>query len=527
MNSTVVVFLGLYFAVVLGIGAWTVRRGVAKNLEGYLLGGRRAGPLVTALTLQSTSMSGYMFLGAGSLGYAHGYWALWYAAGDIGGGVLNLSVIGRRMRKFSQLMGALTAIEYLEKRYPSPAVRLVAGSLTVFLLGCYALAQFIAGGKGLALVSGLSYPLALFVAVTVILIYTYLGGYLAVAYTDTFQSVVMLTGVLWILGAVLLELDGLSTANRALAELDPTLLSVWGRDLVYEGQWGIVVGAVLVFSVGYMGWPHVVTRHMAMRSPGTARLSGAYATLWNLFFVPAPYLIGILALLILPTLDDPELAIFRIAGQLLPAAVTGIVMAAIMAAIMSTADSLLLQTGSIAARDLYQRFAHPDATEQQMVWISRLLILMIGAVGYIVALVEPPTVFAIVLFATSVLGSAFLPAYVCAVWWRKANAAGALASMSVGSGVALTWELAGLAETTTVHSMVAGVVGSTTTMIIVSLLTQRMNPVPAYVIAAMESAARQGSVSKRLAAESDASLAVEAAEIEQMLNGDGDREGPS
>ncbi len=521
MNSTVVVFLGLYFLVVLAIGAWTVRRGVARNLEGYLLGGRQAGPLVTALTLQSTSMSGYMFLGAGSLGYAQGYWALWYAAGDIGGGVLNLSVIGRRMRKFSQLMGALTAIEYLEKRYPSPAVRLIAGGLTVFLLGCYVLAQFIAGGKGLALVSGLPYSLALFVAVAIILTYTYLGGYLAVAYTDTFQSLVMLFGVLWILIAVLAELDGLGAANRALAALDPTLLSVWGRDLIYEGQWGIVIGAVLVFSVGYMGWPHVVTRHMAMKSPATARLSGAYATLWNLFFVPAPYLVGILALLILPTLEDPELAIFRVAGELLPAAVTGLVMAAIMAAIMSTADSLLLQTGSIAARDLYQRFVSPDASEAHMVWIARALILMIGVAGYVVAIVEPPTVFSIVLFATTVLGSAFLPAYVCAVWWRKANTPGALASMIVGAGVSFVWEFFGLAESSTVHSMVAGTLCSTVTMIVVSLLTQRVSPVPLHIVAAMDAAAQLGPVPKRLARNADASLALEATEIQRALDRDG------
>ncbi len=100
MNSTVIVFLILYFLVVLGIGVWAMRGGVGRSMEGYLLGGRKVGPLVTALTLQSTSMSGYMFLGAGALGFSEGYWALWYAAGDIGGGVLNLSIIGRRMRKF-------------------------------------------------------------------------------------------------------------------------------------------------------------------------------------------------------------------------------------------------------------------------------------------------------------------------------------------------------------------------------------------------------------------------------------------
>ena len=188
MNTTAVLFLGIYFALVLGIGVWSMRLGAGKDLEGFLLGGRRVGPLVTALTLQTTSMSGYMFLGAGALGFAEGYWALWYAAGDIGGGVLNLSVIGRRMRKFSQIIGALTSIEYLEKRYPSPAVRLIAGVLTVFLIGCYVLAQFIAGGKGMELVTGVPYWFALLIAVGIILLYTLLGGYLAVAYTDALQS---------------------------------------------------------------------------------------------------------------------------------------------------------------------------------------------------------------------------------------------------------------------------------------------------------------------------------------------------
>ena len=207
MNTTVLAFLVLYYVVVLGIGIWAMRRGARDDFEGYLLGGRNVGPLVTALTLQSTSMSGYMFLGAGSLAYTTGYWSLWFAAGDIGGGVLNLSIIGRRMRKFSQMMGSLTAIEYLEARYPSPVTRLIAASLAMFLLAFYVVAQFIAGGKGMALVTGLDYEWALLIALAVITLYTLLGGYLAVAYTDFFQSVIMLVGVVWILGAALAHDD--------------------------------------------------------------------------------------------------------------------------------------------------------------------------------------------------------------------------------------------------------------------------------------------------------------------------------
>lgn len=513
MSGTVVFFLVLYYVIVLGIGYWAMRRGGDENLEGYLLGGRRVGPMATALTLQSTSMSGYMFLGAGGLGFAQGYWALWYAAGDVGGGVLNLSAIGRRMRKLSQMMGALTAIEYLEKRYPSPAVRLFAGLLTVFLLGFYVLAQFIAGGKGMSLVTGISYPAALAIAVGIILVYTFMGGYLAVAYTDFFQSLVMLVGVMWILLAALSEVGGFTAANNAIDALDPTLLSIWGKDLGYHGQWGIAAGAILIFSVGYMGWPHVVTRHMAMTRPSTARQAGLWATLWNLLFVPAPYIVGILAILILPGLDDPEMAIFRVAGRLLPAAVTGLVMAAIMAAIMSTADSLLLQTGSIASRDLYERFINPHASERQMVWVSRGLVFAIAVIGYAVALIEPPTVFGVVIFATSVLGSAFLPAFVCAVWWSKANMPGALASMIVGASVAFVWQYAGLVETTQLHPMLTGVLSSSITMVVVSLVTQKISPVPAHIREAMVDSARVGPIAA-------VALTNEAAAVERAINGD-------
>jgi sodium/proline symporter len=524
MSGTVLLFLVLYYIVVLGIGYWAMRHGGSEDLEGYLLGGRQVGPMATALTLQSTSMSGYMFLGAGGLGYTQGYWAMWFAAGDIGSGVLNLSTIGRRMRKLSQMFGALTSIEYLEKRYPSPVIRLFAGILTVFLLGFYVLAQMIAGGKGMALVTGLPYPVALAIAVGIILIYTFMGGYLAVAYTDFFQSLVMLVGVLWIAAAVLIEVGGLTAGNNAIAELDPTLLSIWGKGLGFEGQWGVALGAVLIFSIGVLGWPHVVTRHMAMSRPATARKAGMWATAWNLFFVPTPYLVGILAVLILPELDDPEMAIFAAANLLLPAAVTGLVMAAIMAAIMSTADSLLLQTGSIASRDIYERFINPKASERQMVMVSRGLVLAIAVIGYIVALYEPPTVFAIVIFATSVLGSAFLPAYFCAVWWKKANTAGALSSMVVGAAVAFGWEVAGMVETTQMAPMTAGVACSITTMIVVSLLTQKISPVPESIREAMDEAAAVRPIPERLMAATDMSLGPEAAAVDRAL-GNGQNDG--
>jgi sodium/proline symporter len=157
---------------------------------------------------------------------------------------------------------------------------------------------------------------------------------------------------------------------------------------------------------------------------------------------------------------------------------------------MSTADSILLQAGTIASRDIFQRFLRPDATDKQMVAVSRLLVLAIAVLGFLVALLRPPGVFSIVIFTTSVLGSAFLPSYLCAVFWRRANSPGALASMLGGASTALLWELTGVNEATAIHPMFAGVTVSAVLIVVVSLLTQRRAPVPEHVLAAMEEAAK-------------------------------------
>lgn len=508
--TTEINFLLFYFLILIGIGIWAMRRGAGKGLEGYLLGGRSMGPAVTALTLQSTSMSGYMFLGAGSLAYTQGYWSLWYALGDLGGGVLNMSVLGRRMRKLSQILGAVTSIEYLERRYPSALTRIIAAPLALICLFFYVLAQFIAGGKGLALVTGFSYPLALGIAIGVIVLYTFLGGYLAVAYTDFFQAIIMLIGVLWILFAALATLGGLGTANARIGEIDSSLLTMWGKDLANYGQWGLIIGALLVFSIGYLGWPHVVVRHMAMKRPSVARKAGGYAMLFNILFVPAPYLVGIVALLIVPIGTDPEMAIFATAQLLLPPAVVGIVMAGIMAAIMSTADSILLQAGTIASRDIYHRFVNKKMNAKNMVRVSRGMVLALAIVGFFIAVFQPPAVFALVIFATTILGSAFVPCYVAAVWWKKTNTVGAVSSMIVGTAVPVVWEIFSLVSRTGLDSMLVGIVSSVTAMIVGSLLTQTSCPVPAHIQAALGETERLGPIPAELFKGQDVIMAAEA-----------------
>ena len=484
--NVALLFLILYFVVMAGIGVWTTRRS-STSTEDYLLAGRSLGPAVTALRLQSSSMSGYMFLGAGSLGYTQGYFGMWYALGDLGGGIMNLSILGRRMRKLSQRLGSLTSIEYLEHRYRSAWVRIIAAPIALGCLFLYVLSQFVAGGVGLASVTGWNFELSLIIATGVIVLYTFLGGYLAVAYTDFVQAIVMLVGMLWILIATLQAVGGFAEGNRKVGAINQNLLTMWGADLHYQGQWGVILGALMIFSIGYLGWPHVVVSHMAMKQPSVVRGAGAYSMIFNYLFIPAPYLIGTFALVILPELNDSEQAIFQVAQTVLPSFAVGIVMAAVMAAIMSTADALLLQASTIAAKDIMARFFLPAMTERQMVLISRAMVLLIAVAGIGLAIWQPPAVFSLVIFATTVLGSAFVPSYVCAVWWKKANAVGAVCSIIAGSVAAVLWKLCG---SDAIDPMVAGIASSTVAMVVGSLATQRTHPVPADIVDAMIEAAR-------------------------------------
>ncbi|QSQ09266.1 Osmoregulated proline transporter OpuE [Koleobacter methoxysyntrophicus] len=448
----------LYLMMLVCIGTYHRRR--ASTLEGYLLGGRNIGPAVTALTMQSTSMSGYMFMGGPAFGYQVGWHSLWYAVGDAGGGIVNLSILGRRMRRLSEILGCLSPIEYLEKRYESPAIRVIGSFIAIVFLSAYVFAQFISAGKAFSSLFGLSYAVSLIVAVTAILIYTTTSGYLAVVWNDFIQGIIMVVSMTVILIMSLIKLGGLTGLNTALSEIDPTYLSIWGKGLQYQNQWGMIIGAILIYAIGYMGLPHVVVRHMSMKSSETAKDALVYATIWNQFFVYAPYILGLIGIVMLPNLNDPEMVIPELAFTFLPRAAAAIVLCAIMAAVITTADSLLMQAGSILSRDVYQRFINPNANEKQLVLASRLLVLAVGVVGVIVALFQPPAVFSLVVFAFGVLGNSFMVPYIAAVYWEDANKIGALGSMIGGGLTNFIWTLANLESPTGIHPYLAGLLVS-------------------------------------------------------------------
>lgn len=461
------IFIG-YLLLLLIIGYLFSKR-ASRSIDDFLLGGRSIGAAPTAFTMQGTSMSGYMFMGGPALAYQQGWYALWYALGDAGGSIINISVLGKRMRRLSERLGALSPIEYLGKRYESSAVQIIASIISIVFISVYVFAQFIAAGKALTSLTGLPYTAALLIGVGVIITYTVFGGYLAVVWTDFVQAIIMVLGVLGITVAAVSHLGGLAALNDALAEMDPTYLSIWGKDLAYQGQWGVVLGAILIYSIGYMGLPHVVVRHMSMKSPRTARSALLWAAVWNQLFVYAPYILGLCGIVLLPHLSDPEMVIPELAYTFFPGIFAALLLSAVMAAEMSTSDSLLMQAGTILSRDIYQRYIDKKADHRRMVLVSRLLILLVGIVGVVVAAVEPPTVFDLVIFGFGVLGNSFIVPYVASVYSKKANRVGAICSMVLGAATHIVWTQAGLESVTAIHPFIGGLLFSVLGMLIGNL----------------------------------------------------------
>lgn len=506
------VFVG-YLAVLLFIGYIFSKR-ASRSLEDFLLGGRTVGPAATAMTMQGTSMSGYMFMGGPALAYQQGWYALWYAIGDAGGAIVNISVLGKRMRRLSEILGALSPIEYLGKRYESSAVQVIASIISIIFISVYVFAQFIAAGKALTSLTGMSYTLALLIGVGVIIVYTVFGGYLAVVWTDFIQSIIMVVGVLGITIAAVSHLGGLTSLNTALADVDPTYLSIWGKDLAYQGQWGVVLGAILIYSIGYMGLPHVVVRHMSMKSPKTARTTILWAAVWSQLFVFAPYILGLCGIVLLPNLSDPEMVIPELAYTFFPGIFAALLLSAVMAAVMSTSDSLLMQAGTILSRDIYQRFIDKKADHRRMVLVSRLLILLVGIVGVVVAAVEPPTVFDLVIFGFGVLGDSFIVPYIASVYSKKANRVGAICSMVFGAVTHIVWTQAGLESVTAIHPFIGGLIFSILGMLIGNLFGKR----PSQKIQdAVEEAKRGRKVSTAVDRHAARELAPEALNIARHL----------
>ena len=439
---------GVYLLVILVVGMLTAR--LNKTLPDFLLAGRRLGPWVVAFSERASGESGWMLLGLTGLAYATGLGdpsgtklepALWTGLGGMAGIALSWYLVAQRLRIESERLGALTLPRFMELRFRKhdPTIRLVATAIIAFSFTFYIAAQFDAVGKSLEQTFGWPHFGGVMVGAAIIVFYTMMGGFFAVAWTDFFQGWVMLLALVLLPLVALGEVGGFSGLAERIGAIDPRLLAPSGG----RTGWNLVAGIAGGFGVGlgYMGQPHLHMRYMSIRSPDDIPTARSIALVWAVVSYSGAVLMGLVALAYFGSgyFADPEMMMPALALSIFPAWFAGILISGALAAMMSTADSQLLVTTSAVSEDVYHQIVDPAADQKRLVLVSRIATLVIG--GAAIALAQlPHSVFDKVLFAWGGLGAAFGPALVLSLWWPGTTRNGVLAGMLAGFFTVIIWD---------------------------------------------------------------------------------------
>ena len=439
---------GVYLVVILVVGLLTAR--LNKTLPDFLLAGRRLGPWVVAFSERASGESGWMLLGLTGLAYATGLGdpsgtklepALWTGLGGVAGIAVSWYLVAQRLRSESERLGALTLPRFLELRFRKhdPTIRLVATAIIAFSFTFYIAAQFDAVGKSLEQTFGWPHFGGVMVGAAIIVLYTMMGGFFAVAWTDFFQGWVMLLALVLLPLVALGEVGGFSGLAERIGAIDPRLLTPSGG----RTGWNLVAGIAGGFGVGlgYMGQPHLHMRYMSIRSPDDIPTARSIALVWAVVSYSGAVLMGLVALAYFGSgyFADPEMMMPALALSIFPAWFAGILISGALAAMMSTADSQLLVTTSAVSEDVYHQIVDPAADQKRLVLVSRIATLVIGAAAIALAQL-PHSVFDKVLFAWGGLGAAFGPALVLSLWWPGTTRNGVLAGMLTGFFTVIIWD---------------------------------------------------------------------------------------
>ncbi len=462
------VFL-VYLGILLALGFFAERYN--KSLESFLLGDRKMGPWLTALSYEATAYSGWLMLGFPGRAFSRGLVAIWAGVACVIGDSLNWLLVSRRLREETARLRALTVPEYLERRFPKPgghAVQLVASlALALFML-IYLWAQFVAAGKAMMTMLDWGYLPAVLLAAVVIILYTFQGGYRAVVWTDAFQAVMMLTALVILPVACFLKMGGWAGASAALSRASQEAAAS-GAHLSstssHLGSWfGGLVGLSLFsflfedagLGAGYLGQPHISVRFMAIRDSRALKPAFVLSILFAILVCAGAVAAGLAGhgtfhFGDLPGVADPrkplhdaEEVLPRLAMAVLPPWLAGLTISAIMAAIMSTASGFLLSVTSSMTEDVYHRLFRPAAGQKELVLVSRAVTVALGACALALALGTNPldpqsTVYKLVLYGWGGLAGCFSAPVTLALFYRGMTRSGCLVGMVSGALTVLVW----------------------------------------------------------------------------------------
>lgn len=429
-----------------------------KNTDDFYLGGRKLGPLVTAMSAEASDMSSWLLMGLPGVAYLTGLAdATWTAIGLAIGTYLNWLIVSKRIRRYSQHIDAITVPDFISKRYGDKrnVLNFIAAVVIIIFFVPYTASGFSACGKLFSTLFGVDYFWAMLISAIVIVAYTALGGFLAASTTDFIQSIIMTIALVVVMGFAVTNAGGITTALENIKELPGylSMTSVYDHtaDPLLAKPYGwLTAFSTLAWGLGYFGMPHILLRFMAIEDEKKLTLSRRVASVWVVISMAVAVLIGVFGLAMtqnstLDRLADPENIIVQLAKMIsshgvLAAIIAGLILAGILAATMSTADSQLLAAASSVSQNIVQDFFGIKLSQKRSMLIARGSVLVISAIAVVLAANPNSSVFKIVSFAWAGFGAAFGPVILCALFWKKSNQWGALACMISGGAMVFIWK---------------------------------------------------------------------------------------
>ncbi|WP_042142242.1 sodium/pantothenate symporter [Paucisalibacillus sp. EB02] len=488
MNWAAIIPLFIFLIIIFLVGLYASKfvQSSKSFLDEYFLGDRSLGGFVLAMTMTATYGSASSFIGGPGTAYTQGLGWVLLAMSQVATGYFVLMVLGKKFAIVTRRYKAITMVDFLKERYKSPVVVILSAiSIIVFLFSAMA-AQWIGGARLIESLTGMSYTTALFIFAVSVLVYVTIGGFRAVALTDAVQGTMMFVGTLILLIATIIAGGGISNIIADLHAENPNLISPFGAEgtltPTYVSSFWILVG------VGVVALPQIAVRAMSYKNAKSMHRALIIGTIVVGFIMLNMHLIGVFARPILPGIEIGDKVMPLIALETMPAWLAGIVLAAPMAAIMSTVDSLLILVSSTIIKDVYINYIKPDASHTTVKRMSIGVTGVLGVIIFIMALNPPDLIIWLNLFAFGGLEAAFIWPVVLGLYWRNGNKYGAIASIIVGVGLYtlsdLLPKLLSIDSTTMdaffkpfgMHAVVVPVVASFFAYVLVSLLTKKTIP---------------------------------------------------
>lgn len=460
----------LYLVLMMSIGLYYSRR--QKNLSSYILGDRQLGPWLTSMSAEASDMSGWMLMGLPGYAYLHGLSAFWTGIGLIIGTWANWLLVSQRLRNYTEVANnSLTIPDYLSNRFEDRknGLRLICALFIILFFIIYTSSGFVAAGKLFNTIFGIPYLHALLLGAFVVVFYTFLGGFSAVALTDFIQGTMMFFTVIYVPVAATIAMGGPMPTLDILSKEGADFFSFF-PDSTGMSTLLVMIVSSLGWGLGYFGQPHILVKFMAIGDPKELKKSTRIAMTWVLLSLTFAIAIGVVgkAYLSTPLENANAERVFILMAESLSAPfITGIIWSAILAAIMSTSSSQLLVTSSAVSRDLFQAFLKKDASEKTLIRVSRLSVLLVSAIAVYLGSDPNSYIFSIVSYAWAGFGACFGATVLLSLYWKRMTLKGAYAGVIVGGVTVLIWKQF---EWFGLYELVPGFFFSIAAIIIVSLL---------------------------------------------------------